>query len=70
MTLSVYIKSDTVQSPSPMDGRLHGVDVIIPAFNEKLVIGGVVLTAKQSGILPGRRFESVTRKEAYPHVFP
>ncbi|MGA2933758.1 MAG: hypothetical protein ABSD81_01220 [Methanomicrobiales archaeon] len=53
-----------------MDWRLHGVDVIIPAYNEELVIGGIVLTAKQSGILPGRRFESVTRKEAFPHVFP
>ncbi len=70
MTLSISIKSDTVQSTYPMDWRLHGVDVIIPAYNEELVIGGIVLTAKQSGILPGRRFESVTRKEAFPHVFP
>lgn len=70
MTPSISIKPDTVQSAYPMEGRLHGVDVIIPAFNEKLVIGGVVLTAKQSGVLPGSRFESITRKEALPHVFP
>lgn len=53
-----------------MDRRLHGIDVIIPAYNEELVIGSLVLTAKQLGILPGRRFESITRKEAFPHVFP
>jgi glycosyltransferase involved in cell wall biosynthesis len=47
MSLSAAIKAKAVQPSPSLDGRLHGVDVVIPAYNEELVIGSLVLTATQ-----------------------